>query len=94
MHCICLLKEKDLIHKLFQVLVPRYQDYETSFTQMWNLPIQYPGPPIPHAVLELKGKIQINRVITGKMVVQHYAYGNSSSHWRKEASELIAQKLS
>lgn len=48
------LLEKDLIHKLFKVLVPRYQNYHTSFTQMWNLPIQYPGRPIPHTVLELK----------------------------------------
>jgi len=54
-HCICFVKEKDLIHKLFKVLVPRYQNYETSFTQTWNLPIQYPGKPIPRAILELKG---------------------------------------
>jgi len=58
-HCICFVKEKDLIHKLFKVLVPRYQNYEASFTQIWNLPIQYPGKPIPRAILELKGKIQI-----------------------------------
>jgi len=55
-HCICVVKEKDLIHKLFKVLVPRYQKYETSFTQMWNLPVRYPGAPIQRAVLELKGK--------------------------------------
>jgi len=55
MQCICCVKEKDLIHKLFKVLVPRYQNYETSFTQMWNLSIQYPGQPIPRAILELKG---------------------------------------
>jgi len=53
-------KEKDVIHKLFKVLVPRYQKYQTSFTQIWNLPIQYPGKPIPLAVLELKGKLHSN----------------------------------
>ena len=50
-----LLQEKDLIHKLFKVLVPRYQNYSTSFTQMWNLPIKYPGFGHQSAVLELKG---------------------------------------
>ena len=57
MHCICVVKEKDLIHKLFKVLVPRYQNYETSFTCIWNLPVQYPDVVIPRAILELKGKI-------------------------------------
>ncbi|XP_041373076.1 39S ribosomal protein L17, mitochondrial-like [Gigantopelta aegis] len=49
------LMEKDLIHKLFKVLVPRYQNYSTSYTQMWNLPIKYPGFGHQSGVLELKG---------------------------------------
>jgi large subunit ribosomal protein L17 len=49
------LLEKDLIHKLFNVLVPRYSECEGAYTQFWNLPTIYPGRPIKHAVLELKG---------------------------------------
>jgi len=62
-YCICVVKEKDLILKLFKVLVPRYQHYETSVTQMWNLPIQYPGKPIPRGILELKGKLQVSCIV-------------------------------
>ncbi|XP_067677548.1 large ribosomal subunit protein bL17m-like [Haliotis asinina] len=49
------LLEKDLIHKLFKVLVPRFQNSPHSFTSMWNLPTKYPGPGGAMAILELKG---------------------------------------
>ncbi|XP_064594665.1 large ribosomal subunit protein bL17m-like [Liolophura sinensis] len=49
------LLEKDLIHKLFKVFVPRYQQYSSSFTRVWNLPVDYPGDGIQRAILELKG---------------------------------------
>lgn len=68
---IRVLQEKDLVHKLFKVLVPRYQKYETSFTQIWNLPVQYPGSPIPRAVLELKGRIV---QITECQLTVHYDF--------------------
>ncbi|KAI1278039.1 39S ribosomal protein L17, mitochondrial [Halotydeus destructor] len=35
------LKEKQLIHKLFKVLVPRYIDYKTSFTSIHKLSPKY-----------------------------------------------------
>jgi len=34
------LKEKNLIHKLFKVLVPRYMHYSESFTAMHLLPLE------------------------------------------------------
>ncbi|XP_076235398.1 mitochondrial ribosomal protein L17 [Calliopsis andreniformis] len=49
--------EKQLIHKLFKVLVPRYQHYTTSFTKLHNAPSIYPGTPYKRAVLELKGNV-------------------------------------
>ncbi|KAI0213530.1 39S ribosomal protein L17, mitochondrial [Lamellibrachia satsuma] len=49
------LLEKDLIHKLFKILVPRYTNYPAAFTQIWNLGETFPGRPVPMAVLELKG---------------------------------------
>jgi len=89
---MCLAKEKDLIHKLFKVLVPRYQNYETSFTQMWNLPIQYPGRPIPLAVLELKGEMQLSEIITGSTVVQYSIIGRCLSHFRRADSDQTLLK--
>jgi len=32
------LKDKSLIHKLFKVLVPRYQDFNSSYTRLFNGP--------------------------------------------------------
>lgn len=49
------IEEKQLIHKLFKVLVPRYSDYKTSYTMMYRAPKAYPDVVYPRSVLELKG---------------------------------------
>ncbi|XP_067951838.1 large ribosomal subunit protein bL17m-like [Watersipora subatra] len=48
------LQEKDLVQKLFKVLVPRYTDYTESYTSQYMLPVQYPENR-RRIVLELKG---------------------------------------
>ena len=57
------LQEKDLIHKLFKVLLPRYQRTST-YTQMYMLPPDVPGYGKDMAVLELKGQFEMERVNT------------------------------
>lgn len=48
--------EKEYIHKLFKVLVPRYQDYTVSYTRLIKAPTPYQDLiPRPKAVLELRG---------------------------------------
>lgn len=49
------IEEKQLIHKLFKVLVPRYTDYKTSYTMLYRAPKAYPDVVYPRSVLELKG---------------------------------------
>ncbi|KYN01766.1 39S ribosomal protein L17, mitochondrial [Cyphomyrmex costatus] len=49
--------EKQLIHKLFKVLVPRYQNYTSSFTKLHKAPNIYPAIPYNRAILELRGNI-------------------------------------
>jgi len=54
------LTDKSAIHKLFKVLVPRYQDYPHSYTRLFNAPYDYKpeGGRLKvhdHVVLELKG---------------------------------------
>lgn len=51
------INEKQLVHKLFKVLVPRYQNYTTSFTKLHNAPCIYPGYAYKRAILELRGNI-------------------------------------
>lgn len=49
--------EKQFIHKLFKVLVPRYQNYTTSYTKLHIAPCIYPGFAFKRAILELKGNV-------------------------------------
>ncbi|XP_050415406.1 39S ribosomal protein L17, mitochondrial [Patella vulgata] len=49
------LNDKDLIYKLFDVLVPRYQNYSSAFTNIYRTPIVYPGRGTEMGILELKG---------------------------------------
>lgn len=54
------LLDKTVVHKLFKVLVPRFQDFPLSFTRMYKAPREYPcvDPTQRYrkrAVLELRG---------------------------------------
>ncbi|KAH8349943.1 hypothetical protein KR084_010004 [Drosophila pseudotakahashii] len=49
------LLEKQLVHKLFKVLVPRYENYNVSYTRMYKAPRDYPGIYYRQSVLELRG---------------------------------------
>ncbi|EDW73646.1 uncharacterized protein Dwil_GK16542 [Drosophila willistoni] len=49
------LLEKQLVHKLFKVLVPRYDNYNVSYTRMYKAPRDYPGMYYKKSVLELRG---------------------------------------
>ncbi|RZF37706.1 hypothetical protein LSTR_LSTR003117 [Laodelphax striatellus] len=48
------LTEKQLVHKLFKVLAPRYQAYDISYTRMLKVSNHFPNIH-PRAVLELRG---------------------------------------
>ncbi|CAG0889816.1 unnamed protein product [Darwinula stevensoni] len=50
------LQEKQLIHKLFKVLVPRYQNFNETYTRRLNAPVPFPARTPYRVVLELKGK--------------------------------------
>ena len=54
------LQEKDLVHKLFKVLAPRYSKYTTSFSRIYKLPRTYPGLGMDRSILELKGNFLNN----------------------------------
>ncbi|XP_018564804.1 39S ribosomal protein L17, mitochondrial [Anoplophora glabripennis] len=49
------LVEKQLVHKLFKVLVPRFENSTTCYTRLLKAPKPYPGDQYKKAVLELKG---------------------------------------
>uniref|UniRef100_A0A8C7EDP4 Large ribosomal subunit protein bL17m n=1 Tax=Nothoprocta perdicaria TaxID=30464 RepID=A0A8C7EDP4_NOTPE len=49
------LTEKDLIHKLFKVLAPRYQPHPGKYTRMLQIPNRDSLDRAKMAVIELKG---------------------------------------
>lgn len=53
------LLEKQLVHKLFKVICPRFENLNGPATKMFNAPRQYPADPkrayFKRVVLELKG---------------------------------------
>lgn len=51
--------EKEYVHKLFKVLVPRYNESSNSFTKLHKIQNEYPGWERRKAVLELRGHIQL-----------------------------------
>ncbi|KAK6642267.1 hypothetical protein RUM44_013990 [Polyplax serrata] len=48
--------EKPIVHKLFKVLAPRYQNFPLSYTKMWRAPLN-PKDGKPKCVLELRNNI-------------------------------------
>lgn len=48
------LIEKQLVHKFFYVILPRFQNY-TTYTRLYRCPKVYPEKIFERAVLELKG---------------------------------------
>ncbi|KZC06449.1 39S ribosomal protein L17, mitochondrial, partial [Dufourea novaeangliae] len=51
------LIEKQLVHKLFKVLVPRYLNTTSSYTTLYSAPADFSISIYKRAVLELKGNI-------------------------------------
>ena len=52
--------EKQLVHKLFKVIVPRFQNFTSPVTSMYRAPREYPAPThkklyFERSLLELKG---------------------------------------
>lgn len=51
------LEEKQLVHKLFKVLAPRFKDYQIAYTALYRAPKHYPEEIMPFSVLELRGDL-------------------------------------
>jgi large subunit ribosomal protein L17 len=51
------LTEKQLVHKLFKVLAPRYENFNVSYAKIFKASRAYPGHFRKQAVLELRGNL-------------------------------------
>ena len=58
MEFVIVLKEKEVIHKLFKVLVPRYKNMPVAATSLYRISTKYPSGGVYEGVLELKGIVE------------------------------------
>lgn len=90
------LVEKQLIHKLFKVLVPRYESTQSAFTRLLKAPRQYPGPKHKKAILELKGNpyppLKPNNIYN-RNLIHNILLDEARKDYRLEKYAEIAAKI-
>ncbi|XP_047533976.1 39S ribosomal protein L17, mitochondrial [Vanessa atalanta] len=91
------LLEKQLVHKLFKVLVPRYENYNTAFTKMYKAPQAYYGRNIDKAVLELRGNPYpslTNKQSNNRLLLQNVLLDAAKYDYRQAKYAEMADKMS
>ncbi|XP_055702413.1 39S ribosomal protein L17, mitochondrial [Phlebotomus papatasi] len=90
------LLDKQCVHKLFKVFVPRYQNYNVSYTRMYKAPREYPGWYFKRAVLELRGN-PFPPLVPDKMQNRNFIHNvlldEAKRAYRQEKYAEIAQSL-
>lgn len=90
------LVEKQLIHKLFKVLVPRYENYDISFTRMFNAPKLNLNDGYKKAILELRGNpypslLPNNQ--TNRNLIHNVLLDEAKKAYRAQKYKEIANKI-
>lgn len=90
------ITEKQYIHKLFKVIVPRLQNCPLSYTRMYKAPKSYPDyKTTPRAVLELRGNpfpslkpdLGVNRNFIHNVLLEEA----KKAYRRKKYAELMGE---
>lgn len=90
------LTEKQLIHKLFKVLAPRYENYNVSYTRLISVPRPYPGEKHLKAVLELKGNPYpslLPDTSTNRNMIHNVLLDEAKKAYRAQKYAEIAAKI-
>ncbi|CAK1582836.1 unnamed protein product [Parnassius mnemosyne] len=90
------LLEKELIHKLFKVLVPRYENCNTAFTKMYRAPRPLYSRNIEKAVLELRGNPYpslINKQYSNRHLIQNVLLDAAKYDYRQAKYAEMADKI-
>lgn len=90
------LLEKQLVHKLFKVLVPRFENTNVSYTRMYKAPRDYPGIYYKKAVLELRGNPYPSLLpdfSQNRNFIQNVLLDEARKDYRKEKLAEMANKL-
>lgn len=89
------ITEKQLVHKLFKVLVPRFSDCNVSYTRMYRAPREYSGMYYKRAVIELRGNpfpSLVNDHQQNRNVLQNVLIDEARKQYRnKKYADIAAQ---
>lgn len=90
------LLEKELIHKLFKVLVPRFENCNTAYTRMLNAPRPLPSRVDDKVVLELRGNPYpslVNRQSNNRLLIQNVLLDAAKYDYRQSKYAEMAEKI-
>nr|ABM55619.1 putative mitochondrial ribosomal protein L17 [Maconellicoccus hirsutus] len=90
------LEEKQLVHKLFKVLAPRFKDYQVAYTALYKAPKKYPDELLSYSILELRGNPFPPLIFDGsrnKNVIHNVLLEEARREYRKEKYAEIAAKV-
>ncbi|XP_065073504.1 large ribosomal subunit protein bL17m-like [Ochlerotatus camptorhynchus] len=90
------LTEKQLVHKLFKVLAPRFEEYKVSATRMYKAPKEYPGWYRKRAVLELRGNPYpslLQNLYQNRNLLHNVLLDEARKDFRKEKYAEIAAQI-
>ncbi|CAH4034678.1 unnamed protein product [Pieris brassicae] len=90
------LLEKELVHKLFKVLVPRFENSNSAYTRMLKAPKPAYGRYIDKAVLELRGNpypsLQ-NKQTNNRQLLQNILLDAAKYDYRQVKYAEMAEKI-
>ncbi|KAM3961971.1 mitochondrial ribosomal protein L17 [Aphomia sociella] len=90
------LLEKELVHKLFKVLAPRYEKFTTSYTNIMKAPRPVYSRNIEKVVLELKGNpypALRNKQFNNKLLIQNILLDAAKYDYRQSKYVEMAEKI-
>lgn len=90
------LLEKQLVHKLFKVLVPRFQASQISYTRMYKAPRDYPGQSYQRSVLELRGNPYpslIPDLSYNRNFIQNVLLDEARKDYKREKALQLSEKV-
>lgn len=90
------LLEKELVHKLFKVIVPRFENCNTTYTRMYRAPKPAYGRSIDKAVLELRGNpfpSLVNKQTNNRQLIQNVLLDAAKYDYRQAKYLEMAEKI-
>lgn len=90
------LVDKALVHKLFKVLVPRFENYDISYTKMFKAPRNYPGSHYERTIMELRGNPfpdLIENRSNNRFLIHNVLLDAAKQEFRQQKYAEIAQNM-